>query len=123
MNVIELLLLIHIFVLGIPMIGAAIFLLAVTVRIRAFLGKYDIRRTIFKGILLVGYLFIFIAIMHLLEEVLDWYNYAVLSLVVGALWHGATLVVLLVVSYSFHSYLKTLKSAEGEETKSVATMP
>jgi hypothetical protein len=120
LNTIQLLLLIHIFVLGIPMIAAAAFLLAVTARIRTFLEKYDIQRTIFKGILVVGYLFIFIAIMHLLEEVLEWYNYEVLSLVVGALWHGATVIVILVVSYSFYAYLKTLRSAEKEGTTSAS---
>ncbi len=115
MDATHFLLLIHIFVLGIPMIGASVFLFAVTVKIRAFLEKYAIQRTIFKGILLVGYLFIFVAIMHLLEEILEWYNYDIVSLEVGALWHGATLVVLLIVSYSFFGYLKTLRSAEKAE--------
>lgn len=110
----EVLLLIHIFVLGIPMLGASIFLLVETTRIRRFLERYAVQRTIFKGILLVGYVFVFIAVMHLLEETLEWYGYELLSMEVGAIWHGATLLVLAVVAYSFHQYLKTLHLAERD---------
>ena len=94
------------------MIAVAIFLLWETARIRNFLERYAIQRTIFKGILLVGYLFVFIASMHLVEEVLQWYDYDLLAEEVGALWHGTTLTVLLVISYSFYQYHKTLSLAE-----------
>lgn len=108
----RILLMIHIFVLGAPIIVVSVFLLVETVRIRRFLERYAIQMTLFKGILLVGYLFVFIAAMHLFGEVLEWYGYGVFSLEVGAVWHGSVLVVLAVVSYSFYRYLKSLKAAE-----------
>lgn len=108
----ELLLLIHIFVLGVPMVGVSVFLLVVTLRIRRFLERYRIQMTIFRGILLAGYLFIFIAIAHLFEEVFEWYGNDIAALEVGALWHAATLIVLLILSFSFYQYLRVLRQSE-----------
>lgn len=111
----ELLLLIHIFVLGVPLVVASVFLLVVTLRIRRFLERYRIQMTIFRGILLAGYLFILIAIAHLVEEVFEWYGYDYGALEVGGVWHAATLIVLLILSYSFYQYLKVLRQSEKTE--------
>lgn len=108
----QLLLLIHIFVLGVPMVGASVFLLVVTLRIRGLLGRYRIQMTVFRGILLAGYLFILIAVAHIFEETLEWYGYDYAALEVGALWHAATLIVLLILSYSFYQYLRVLRQSE-----------
>jgi hypothetical protein len=105
-------LLIHIYVLGVPMLGASIFLLVVTVKIRRFLERYAIQRTIFRGILLAGYLFVFISVLHIAAHALEWYGYDLLALEVEGIWHGVMLLVLLVLSYSFYQYYRTLSSAE-----------
>jgi hypothetical protein len=112
MDLTHLLLLVHIFALGVPMLGLSIFLLVLTIRIRSFLERYGIQRIIFRGILVVGYLFIVIAVMHLAEHVLEWYGYETLSLEAEGVWHAATLLVLLVLAYSFYEYLRTLNSSE-----------
>ncbi len=112
MNATQLVLLIHIYVLGIPILGASLFLLITTMRIRSFLGRYAIQRTIFRGILLAGYLFVFIAVMHLLGHVLEWYGYDLLAIEVEGVWHGIMLLVLVVLSYSFYQYYRTLSSSE-----------
>lgn len=114
MDTLQIVLLIHLFVLGVPMLAASIFLLVVTVKIRRFLERYAIQRTIFRGILLAGYLFILISLMHLVGHVFDWYGYSTLALEVEGMWHAVMLLVLLVLSYSFYQYYKTLSSAERD---------
>ncbi|MDG6901356.1 MAG: hypothetical protein JRM80_05280 [Nitrososphaerota archaeon] len=117
MNTIQLLLLFHIFALGIPLLVVSLLLFFTTLEIRRFLNRYGEQARLFTGILAIGYLFIFISIMHEVEHVFEWYGDEPASLVAGAVSHGVTLLVLVIVFYNFYEYRKAIRVGAGGERK------
>lgn len=93
---------------GIVWIALAIVLLVVTVRISKFLKDWNIRRTVFRGILFVGYAFTTTGVLHFVEEVMELQGNQFGALLAGLVNHIFIVAILSVVLYSFYGYWVTL---------------
>ncbi|MFQ5762019.1 MAG: hypothetical protein ACE5PO_03195 [Candidatus Bathyarchaeia archaeon] len=96
---------------GTVWIAIGVALLIVTVNIKRFLSNFQIKRRVFKGILLLGYIVIISAVLHFVEEYLLIQGEESAALSVGLASHVSITALAFVVLYSFYQYWQTIKKA------------
>lgn len=116
MDSVEMAILQYHLVVGVAWIVLAVVLLFITLRITRVSKEYSLRRTLFKGIFLLGYIFIITGVLHLVEELLLLLEYPeVVTHTLSLANHTIIIVLIGVTAYSFHQYWSALKAVQKTE--------
>jgi hypothetical protein len=94
---------------AIPILITSIVLVYVTRVIKSLQSQYKLQMMVFRGILTVGYVFFIAGLALFTEETSELLGHNSIATVARLAWHGATLVALIILTFSFLQYLRVLR--------------
>jgi hypothetical protein len=97
-----------ILILGIPILVISTLLVIKTRAIKILQRRYNVQMVIFRGILVVGYLFFALGVFLVTANLLELFGYEFLEDAADTLWHAVALAVLIALTWSFYHYYRLL---------------